>query len=256
MKITIIQSNIEWEDHEENIRTHEDMIRRGCTGSDLVILPEMFTTGFSMNSRALATDLDGPEIKWMEKMSTEGDFGLVGSLIMKEEDRYLNRLVFMKPGGSYSTYDKGHLFRMEKEDLYYTKGSSRLIESFRGFNINLMICYDLRFPVWSRNVKNEYDLLIYVANWPEARRHVWNTLLAARAIENQCYVAGVNRIGSDDSGIFYSGDSVILDPRGEVLASVEAYKEGTITMDISMDKLKKFRNKFPVWKDADKFRLL
>ena len=254
MKVTLVQANLKWEDPVTNRDSLQKLIFSGME-TDLVIIPEMFTTGFTMRSKELAEDAGGETLIWMRDLASKGDFGLAGSYIFREDENYYNRLIFMKPDGSYSSYDKGHLFRMEREDLYYKKGDSRLIENFRGVNINFQICYDLRFPVWSRNRSNEYDLLVYVANWPEARRKVWNSLLIARAIENQCFVAGVNRVGSDGGGISYSGDSMVIDPKGTKITKVPSYSEGVATVEISVDDLNKFRDKFPVWKDADKFTL-
>ncbi|HUS86545.1 MAG TPA: amidohydrolase [Bacteroidales bacterium] len=254
MKVTLVQADLKWEDPGVNRDCLHKLINSE-KDTDLVIIPEMFTTGFTMRSTDLAEDARGETLTWMHDIARKGDFGLAGSFIFREDKNYYNRLIFMKPDGSYSSYDKGHLFRMEKEDLYYQKGDNRLIEHFRGVNVNFQICYDLRFPVWSRNRDNEYDLLVYVANWPETRRKVWKTLLIARAIENQCFVAGVNRIGSDGKGICYSGDSVVIDPKGNKIAKVEPYSEGVTSVEISIDYLNTFRQKFPAWKDADNFSL-
>jgi predicted amidohydrolase len=255
MKISLVQTDIEWENKKANFNRYESLLK-GLEGkTDVVVLPEMFNTGFSMNSGDLAESMNGETMNWMGEITSRNGFGMIGSIIIKEQGRYYNRLIFMKPDGSYTTYDKGHLFRMEKENLFYTRGSSTVIDSYRNWNFSLQICYDLRFPVWSRNRKNNYDILVYIANWPAARRNVWNTLLMARAIENQCYILGVNRIGKDGNGIDYCGDSVVIDPRGNVVVKSKLNAEEVITCEISHDELVTFRTKFPVWLDADPFKL-
>lgn len=256
MKISIVQADIAWENKELNYSRFSEMLDGVKQKTDLVVLPEMFNTGFSMNSGNLAEGMTGRTMEWMQKTAYEGDFGLMGSFIAKTDDKYYNRLVFMKPDGTFSGYDKGHLFRMEKENMFFTKGNKRVVDRFREFNFSLQICYDLRFPVWSRNMNNTVDIIVYVANWPESRRKVWNTLLKARAIENQCFVVGVNRIGSDGNNIDYCGDSVIINARGETVCEAEINKEEVVSAEISLDELNEFRRKFPVWLDADNFTLL
>ncbi|MDT8400914.1 MAG: amidohydrolase [Bacteroidales bacterium] len=255
MRISFLQSDIVWEDKEANFRKYESWLKSLAGQTDVVVLPEMFNTGFSMNSENLAENMEGRTAKWMREITSGAGFGLMGSFIVIENGRYYNRLVFMKPDGSYSTYDKGHLFRMEKENVFFTKGQHAVIDSYMDWNFSLQVCYDLRFPVWSRNLNNAYDILIYVANWPASRRKVWNTLLKARAIENQCFVLGVNRIGRDGNGISYCGDSVLIDPRGNTVVKARLNTAEIITSGISLDDLKNFRNKFPVWLDADSFEL-
>lgn len=256
MKITLAQTDITWENKQANYYHYESLLQDLGGKTDVVILPEMFNTGFSMNCDELAENMDGETMKWMRKITSVSGFGMIGSFITFEMGKYYNRLVFIKPEGDYCTYDKGHLFRMEKENMYYTKGSTPVIESFRDWNFSLQVCYDLRFPVWSRNINNSYDILVYIANWPKSRRNVWNTLLLARAIENQCFVVGVNRIGKDGNGIDYCGDSVIIDPLGRIVAQTKMDTEEVITHKISLDELRTFREKFPVWIDADKFKLV
>ncbi len=253
MKVSLVQADITCENKESNFRKYESLITGLKGHTDLVVMPEMFNTGFTMNSEKMAESMCGDTLQWMRRISSEYDFGLMGSYIVRDAGRYYNRLVFMKPDGNYVTYDKGHLFRMEKENMFYMKGNRHIIESFRGMNFFLQICYDLRFPVWSRNRNNAYDVLVYVANWPAVRRNVWNTLLQARAIENQAYVLGVNRVGNDENGIDYCGDTVIIDPTGEKLAEAQLNREEIITSEISSGKLKSFREKFPAWLDADLF---
>lgn len=255
MKVTIVQPDLVWEDPEANIKHIEELVAAHIDKSDLIVLPEMFSTGFSMNSAKLAEEMNGRSINWMKTLSASYNCSIAGSLIVKDKGKILNRLIFSSPDGEVTTYDKRHLFRMEKENLSFTRGNSRVVVAYKGFRINLQICYDLRFPVWSRTINQDYDVLLYIASWPEARREVWNSLLVARAIENQCYLIGVNRVGKDGEGISYCGDSVILGPKGEVIANTEMYKECAVTADLDLEDLNKFRKKFPVWQDADSFRL-
>ncbi|HDZ41938.1 MAG TPA: amidohydrolase [Bacteroidetes bacterium] len=255
MKISWLQADIVWEDKEANFSKYESRLTSLKGQTDVVVLPEMFNTGFSMDSENLAENMKGQTMKWMSEITSDTGFGMIGSFIAAENGRYFNRLVFMKPDGSYSAYDKGHLFRMEKENMFFTKGEKTVIDTYMGWNFSLQICYDLRFPVWSRNINNAYDILVYVANWPAARRKVWNTLLMARAIENQCFVLGVNRTGKDGNGIDYCGDSALIDPRGNIVVKSKLNTEELITSEIFIDDMKAFRAKFPVWLDADSFEL-
>ncbi len=257
MKIVVVQADLIWEKAEVNRTRLTKLIENSKAGKgDMLVLPEMFSTGFSMNSRSLAETMDGETISWMKEMTNQGYYALAGSIIIKEDNKYYNRMLIVSNGSIINTYDKGHLFRMEKENNFFTRGSENIITKYNGFSIKLQICYDLRFPVWSRNVENNYDILLYVANWPESRRDVWNTLLKARAIENQCYVVGVNRIGNDGNGISYCGDSQIIDPKGRIMADLKPGQEGTAEAVLSMQDLTEFRNKFPVWKDADNFKII
>ena len=229
--------------------------------TEIIILPEMFTTGFSMRAIDLAETMDGPSVKWMKKVSAEKKVILTGSLIIEENGKYFNRLIWMLPNGQFGQYDKRHCFSLAGEDKYYTPGDTRLIASVKGWKVNLCICYDLRFPVWSRQTKTpdsespEFDLLIYVANWPDRRVHAWKTLLPARAIENQCYVAGVNRVGNDGNDIYHSGYSMVVDPLGEV-QQMDPGKEGVLTITLDRNKLDQTRQQIPFWKDADPFLIL
>jgi omega-amidase len=254
MKVSIIQSDLEWEDKSANFIKLGKLILPLNNRTDIVILPEMFNTGFSMNPVQLSEPEDGETFEWMKYASIKGNFGICGSYIVNSDGKFLNRWLFVSPEGESWVYDKRHLFSMGEENKFFSKGTSRLIFTFRGVKISPYICYDLRFPVWSRN-RNEYDLAIYSANWPEARISVWNTLIKARAIENQCFVAGANIIGTDGNGIKYSGNSAIINPRGEVLVSADN-KACTITSEISMNELSDFRNKFPVLNDADDFTIV
>ncbi len=252
MRISIIQFDIRWEDKSGNFRQIEHLIADLNNKTDLVILPEMFNTGFSMNPEKLSEKQFSMTYRRMIRISAKGNFGLCSSYIVKEKNRYYNRWIFVTPEGKFWSYDKRHLFTMTGEEKAFTPGKERHTFKFRDVRICPNICYDLRFPVWSRN-RNDYDLLINSANWPEARRDVWITLLKARAIENQCFVAGANRVGTDGAGIKYCGDSMIINPKGEVIACAGENKECSITADISMKELSDFRKKFPVLDDADDF---
>lgn len=218
-------------------------------------MPEMFSTGFTMKSRELAEPVSGITVRILKELAADFQLALCGSFICSERSNYYNRAFFITPEGEEFYYDKRHLFRMGNEAEYFSAGNNKLIISYRGWNICLLVCYDLRFPVWSRNVNNEYDLLIYMASWPQARRLAWDTLLCARALENMCYVCGVNRIGVDGNKLIYNGGSVVFSPKGEPLASVPDGEEGIETVSLSLISLQQLRDKFPVWKDADAFRL-
>ncbi len=223
--------------------------------TEIVVLPEMFSTGFSMRSRELAELLSGTTVRMLKELADEYRLALCGSFICSERGNCYNRAFFITPEGEAYYYDKHHLFRMGNETEHFSAGNDRLIVSYHGWNICLLVCYDLRFPVWSRNVGNGYDLLIYVANWPQSRRSVWDTLLCARALENICYVCGVNRIGTDGNKLTYNGGSVVFSAKGETLASVPDGEEGVETVSLNLTALQQLRDKFPVWKDADAFRL-
>ena len=255
LKISIVQTDIAWENKQENLRMLREKLHalRGTT--EIVVLPEMFSTGFTMKSRELAEPVSGITVRILKELADDFQLALCGSFICSERSNYYNRAFFITPEGEEFYYDKRHLFRMGNEAEYFSSGNNKLIISYRGWNICLLVCYDLRFPVWSRNVNNEYDLLIYVASWPQARRLAWDTLLCARALENMCYVCGVNRIGVDGNKLIYNGGSVVFSAKGEVLASVPDGEEGIETVSLSLISLQQLRDKFPVWKDADAFRL-
>ncbi len=253
--VSCIQADLVWENIDQNLELFNEKLNQLPNESEIVVLPEMFTTGFSMNSVDLAESMDGKSFHWMKEKARNLHKIIIGSVIIEENNKFYNRCITMFPDGKYYAYDKGHLFRMEKEHEDFTKGESKTIFKHNGWRICTLICYDLRFPVWSRN-NNDYDLLIYIASWPESRREVWNTLLKARAIENQSYVIGVNRIGKDGEGISYSGDTVIIDSKGRIIKKAEDYKEEIINANLSLDELNQFREKFPVFLDADKFKLL
>ncbi len=254
----------------------EEKINSIQHSTQVIVLPEMFSTGFSMKPETFAEDMNGPTVEWMKKIAAEKKVILTGSLMIKESapspleraggEVFFNRLIWMLPNGQYGVYDKRHLFAYAGEDNHYSPGTKRLIASVNGWKINLQVCYDLRFPVWARQATTlpltplqrrweeepEYDVLIYVANWPERRIHAWKTLLTARAIENQCYVIGVNRTGDDGNQIHYSGNSMVIDAMGEVLYKKE-HEEDIHTITLSKEKLQDVRTKLPFLKDADNF---
>ncbi len=256
LTISLVQTSLEWENKTKNLENLEQKIISIKEKTELVLIPEMFSTGFSMNPKALAETMEGETIKWMKRVAAGKKIILAGSLIIEEEGKYYNRLVWMLPNGQYGYYDKRHLFAYAEEHNYYKPGNKRMIASAKGWKINLLVCYDLRFPVWARQKERiaEYDLLIYVANWPEKRNHAWKTLLQARAIENQCFVAGVNRVGEDGNGIIYAGDSMIVDPMGEVL--ITGNEDQIYTHTINKKDLEDVRERFPFLKDADDFKLI
>lgn len=254
--ITTIQTDLCWEDKSANLQMLEQKINSIKERTEIIVLPEMFSTGFSMHPERLAETMDGESLQWMKRVAAAKKIALTGSIIIKENDQCFNRLIWMLPNGQYGFYDKRHLFAFAGEDQHFTGGTQRLIASIKGWRVNLLVCYDLRFPVWARQQSStkepEYDLLIYVANWPEKRSVAWKTLLQARAIENQCYVVGVNRVGKDGNDISYSGESMIVDPLGDILYQKKD-EEDIFTMVLQKDQLQTIREKFPFWKDADQF---
>ena len=264
LTITTIQSDITWEDKAANLQMFGDKINAIEERTEIVVLPEMFSTGFSMQPQLFAESMDGETVDWMRKMSIDKKIILTGSIIIKEEDKFYNRLIWMLPNGDLGFYNKRHLFAYAGEDNHYSAGNKRLIASVKGWKINLQVCYDLRFPVWARQSSShlgrdektgpEYDVLIYVANWPERRSHAWKTLLCARAIENQCYAVGVNRVGTDGNNIHHSGNSLVIDPMGEVLYH-KAEEEDIFTITLEKERLNEVRTKYPFWKDADHFNI-
>jgi omega-amidase len=250
LKITLIQSELAWEDIDSNLAGFNYKIDAIEEDTHLIILPEMFSTGFTMNAAALAQDMKGSAVKWIKEKSTEKNIDIVGSIIADDGGKFFNRLVWAKPDGEIFIYDKKHLFRMAGEEKTYSAGSKNITVELNGWKIRPFICYDLRFPAWTRNVANQFDAAIFIANWPERRSAHWKALLQARAIENQCYVIGVNRVGIDGNGLSYSGDSSIIDPWGTVI--FQKSKQACIyTGDLSYDILEQSRESFPVWKDAD-----
>ncbi len=250
MKTAIIQQELLWKDAERNIQNADKAIGKG--GCDLYVLPEMFATGFIVDD-SLDRQTGVKALQWMRRKAIGINAAIAGSLAWVEDGKRFNRFFFAQPDGELAFYDKRHLFAYGKEDQYYTVGTERTIVAYKGIRFLLQICYDLRFPVFSRN-RNDYDAIIYVANWPASRSEVWKTLLRARAMENQCYVVGTNRTGNDER-CTYSGDSAIIDPYGNTLAQCTPNREETAIADISMERLVHFRNKFQVLADADSFEL-
>jgi predicted amidohydrolase len=258
LTLTLIQTALSWENKSDNLAMFEKKIQAIQEKTEIIILPEMFSTGFSMKPELLAEDMNGETVAWMKRIAKEKRVILTGSVIIKENDQYHNRLIWMLPNGEYGVYDKRHCFAYAGEDEHYTPGNKRLVASVKGWKINLLICYDLRFPVWARQQTQEqpeYDLLVYVANWPERRNHAWKTLLQARAIENQSYVVGVNRVGNDGNDIYHCGDSMVIGPLGEMLYHKQ-HDEDVFTITLQKEALEEVRTKFPFWKDADDFTLL
>lgn len=254
MQIALYQMECQWEDTGANLARAGRWI--ASRQADLFVLPEMFSTGFSMSPGRVAEPMDGASVAWMRETACRFDAAIGGSLAIREKDsegrtRFVNRFVFAYPDGRIDWYDKRHLFRMGGERDSYAAGDRRVVVEFRGWRILLLVCYDLRFPVWARN-RGDYDLILYTADWPASRSAAWRTLLAARAIENQCYVAGVNRVGSDPLSR-YSGDSAVFDFRGEIVAGGEPGCEQLVCAGIDRNALLAFRKKFPAWLDADEF---
>jgi omega-amidase len=260
LKITLIQSALYWEEIDANLSSFEEKIWQIGERTDIIVLPEMFTTGFTMNAAKLAEHMNMRAFKWMRQMADQTGALLLGSYIVTADERYYNRLVWMEPGGQFKTSDKRHLFRMAAEHETYSAGDNLLVASWKGWRICPLICYDLRFPVWSRNTYDattrqlNYDALVYVANWPAARVDAWDALLRARAIENLSYCAGVNRVGSDGNGIEYSGHSAVYSPKGELML-ISKNVESITTVELRADALLAFREKFPAYSDADRFSI-
>ncbi|MBI5541084.1 MAG: amidohydrolase [Bacteroidia bacterium] len=252
IKISLIQSDLVWENPAENMKKFENNFSDLKGKTDIVLLPEMFTTGFSMNPRPIAEAMDGQTVSWIIKQSAHNNFAIGGSVIITENGKYFNRFIFAEPSGLIHYYDKHHLFTITGEHNEYTAGNTRTIVKYKGFRFFLQICYDLRFPVWMRN-KNDYDVMLLVANWPERRNDAWKKLLYARAMENQCYVAAVNRVGNDGKQISHSGDSMIIDYAGREMAFAKPFAEEIITCTINLGLLNDAKEKFPAWKDADDF---
>ncbi|QLC74045.1 amidohydrolase [Pseudomonas sp. LPB0260] len=253
LQLALVQSALAWHDPAAN-RAHFEALLEQAAGADLVVLPEMFSTGFTMDSASLAEPEDGPSTVWLQEQARRLQAVVTGSLIIQAADgSYRNRLLWARPDGSLAHYDKRHLFRMAGEHKHYAAGEQQVLLELKGWRVRPLICYDLRFPVWSRDPRDT-DLLLYTANWPAARRHHWNRLLPARAIENLCYVAAVNRVGEDGKGHAYSGDSQVLDFQGETLLNAEA-AAGVYRLALSGADLAAYRERFPAYLDADAFEL-
>ncbi|MBL7902711.1 MAG: nitrilase family protein [Bacteroidia bacterium] len=281
MKVTYIQTQLHWEDREKNLSHFDTLINSIKEETQLILLPEMFTTGFSMHPKKTAEPANGITLKWMQQKAKEKNAVICGSVAVKDRENYFNRLFWVMPNGEFHTYNKRHLFSMGKENEHFKAGAKKLIAQLGEWKVCPLVCYDLRFPVWSRNkfkskVKSQkhalsaaegsavssqqsaegawdYDVLIYVANWPEARVYPWKQLLIARAIENQCYVIGVNRIGKDGNGISHAGESLVIDPKGTIVSKANYNQECVETIALDKLALDEFRTTFPVGRDADEF---
>jgi predicted amidohydrolase len=252
INVTLIQSNIIWEDRISNLKNYQEKLNQ-IESTDLIILPEMFTTGFSMSPKSISENMNGETIQWMKQNAHKMNSAICGSIIIEEDSKYFNRFIWVNPDGSIHYYDKRHLFSFAGENENYTPGNEKVIIEYKGWKICPLICYDLRFPVWSRN-SEDYDLLIYVANWPDKRKSAWKSLLTARAIENQCYVIGVNRVG-EDSKNYYSGDSSLINALGETLYT-NSHIEETYSNTILKYDLNKVRTQLPFLNDKDNFKII
>ena len=249
LRVAICQMDIIWGDCEVNLQRVECYVR--STEADLLVLPEMFLTGYDCSSE-VAVPVDSPYIERLQRLAVESGRAVAGTIAVREEGAIFNRFYLFLPDGRVEHYDKRHLFRMAGEDKVFSAGVERVVVEFMWWRILLQVCYDLRFPVWSRQRGDEYDLVIYSAEWAAARIGAWDRLLPARAIENQAFVVGVNRVG-DDPATHYNGHSVVLNPYGEVIARVDDDEEGVVVAELDIEKLRRFREKFPAWADADKF---
>jgi len=261
IRIALLQSDLQWENPKANLKMFEKKINGINENVDIVVLPEVFTTGFTMEPMGVAEPFKGDTFRWMEKTARERNIVLVGSKPVQENGKFYNRLIWMQPDGNYYKYDKRHLFSFAGETKNYSPGKERVIVEYKGWKFLLIICYDLRFPVWCKNNYNseyglEYDCIINIANWPAPRRHVWDILLKARAIENQSYMVGVNRIGEDGNGVKHRGDSAVICPKGEVLSTLKPDEEKTDIVNMSRKTLDEFRSKFRVWEDWDNFKIV
>ncbi len=259
LNVTLIQTDLFWEEAKKNLDHFDQLLGRISTPTDLILLPETFNTGFSSNPAACAETIDGPSMEFLRRQARKKNAVIMATLLICEGDGCYNRLVCMRPDGNFETYDKRHLFRLSEENRLFTAGNQPLVVEVNGWKISTIICYDLRFPVWSKNTWADgaygYDLLVCLANWPESRSHVWKTLLAARAIENQAYGAGVNRIGTDGHGTGHSGDTMAIDAKGKVLYDAGEGMEEVKTIILSASELKLFRDSFTVGMDWDQFNI-
>ncbi|MCS6916140.1 MAG: amidohydrolase [Chitinophagales bacterium] len=252
--ITPVQCELVWENPQANLERLTKLLNTITGRTAVIVLPELFTTGFSMRAADLAEPMEGPGMQWMRNQAAGRQAVVCGSLMIAEQDRYYNRLIWMEPSGSYRWYDKRHLFRMGSEDQYYTAGRQRLTVTWQQWRLRLAICYDLRFPVWNRN-DDDYDVLIFVANWPQRRIAAWNALLAARAIENQCFVVGVNRVGYDGNEVYHNGSSCVIDPEGTIVWQCTD-REEMPTIPLSAQRLQQVRQMLPFLQDRDRFELM
>lgn len=254
LSVTLIQYSMEWEKSSANLKRIHSLLGQNVKKTDIIILPEMFNTGFTMNVKKIFGSMRSPVINWMKEISEEFNAAVCGSLIIKEKKRFYNRFIWTEKNKELKFYDKRHLFSFVNEDRYFTPGNSKVIINYKGWKILPLICYDLRFPVWSRN-NDDYDMILYVANWPERRSYAWKSLLTARAIENQSFVIGVNRTGNDNDGIYHSGDSSVIAPDGKIMFTTSD-TEIVFTTTLKYMDLKLFRRKFPFLKDRDRFNII
>lgn len=261
LRVSLVQAATRWHDPKGNRVLYGDKVRPLAGQTDLVVLPETFTSGFTNDTLNQAETMEGVTLRWMGALASEVDAVVTGSVVVRDGDRFVNRLIWMRPDETFAIYDKRHLFRMANEHERYAAGSERLLVELKGWRICPLICYDLRFPVFMRNRmvealgRMDYDLLLFVANWPAPRRGPWRTLLRARAIENLCYAVGVNRVGSDGNGHAYAGDSAAIDFVGEALVELDD-REQVVTTTLSASALRSHRERFPAWRDADAFHCL
>ncbi|WP_158845873.1 amidohydrolase [Algibacter sp. L1A34] len=254
LKVALIQANLVWENPKENREKFTEKIKQISGSINLIILPEMFTSGFTMNAGKVAETMEGETVTWMQDMAMENDAAIVGSLVIKEENKYYNRLLFVEPSGKITIYNKRHAFTLVGEEKTYSEGNKKVIINYKGWKICPLICYDLRFPVWARNIEN-YDVLIYVANWPKPRVSAWDTLLKARAIENMSYCIGVNRVGVDGVNSEYSGHSAVYDVLGNQLTAFKPHEEETQVITLEKRHVDAYRNKLKFLNDRDTFSI-
>lgn len=255
LHVSLIQTDLIWENPEKNRQKFSELIAQTPAETDLILLPEMFSTGFSMSPESNFESMNGNTHQWMVLEAQKKNCVVTGSFICQDNGKYYNRLLWVRPDGTYETYDKRHLFSLAGEEKHYTAGSEQLLVELKGFKIMPLICYDLRFPVWSRNTM-DYDVLLYVANWPEIRSFFWIQLLTARAIENQSYVLGLNRCGDDGNGMPHSGNSRILDPLGGIIQEANDGKEAILSAVLTKSELNKVRQKFQFLNDRDDFKIV
>jgi len=253
LKIALVQSRLHWEDIDANLAMFSKKLEPLAGQADIIVLPEMFSTGFSMNPSKLFETIDGKAVNWMKDTASKTNAIITGSLIIKDNEHYYNRLIWMRPDGSFEHYNKRHLFSMAREEEVFTPGQEKIIVEVKGWKICPMVCYDLRFPVWIRNIEN-YDALIFAANWPERRIQHWRKLLQARAIENQCYAIGVNIVGNDGNGIDYTGHSMFIDPQGEAVAEIQN-EEKTEIVTLKEESVSFTRRYMPFLHDKDEFTI-
>lgn len=255
LTVTLIQTNLVWENPSENRRILNDKINAISRRVDLIVLPEMFSSGFTMNAKEVAEPMDGTTIAWLKSVAKEKDAAIIGSIVISENDKFYNRLVCVEPSGAITTYDKHHTFTLVGEHKVYTAGTEKIMFNYKGWKICPLVCYDLRFPVWARNVE-DYDVLVYVANWPKLRVNAWDALLKARAIENMAYCIGVNRVGLDGNNFEYSGHSAVYDVLGHRMDTIPENEEATEIVTLEKAHITKYRERLGFLKDKDSFNLV